>query len=94
MSDRTLVQPVAILIVALVVVLGGTFVVSLAAGPTATGTPDGANIDGQSPAQYQPAAAGVDVDPEDGELAIEDAPEGGEIVIDIRRSADTTADDL
>jgi len=93
-SDRTLVQPVAILIVALVVVLGGTFVVSLAAGPTATGTPDGANIDGQSPAQYQPAAAGVDVDPEDGELAIEDAPEGGEIVIDIRRSADTTADDL
>ena len=94
MSDRNLVQPVAVLIVALVVVLGGTFVVSLAAGPTATGSPDGENIEGQSPAQYQPEAAGIDADPEDGELAIEDAPAGGEIVIDIRRSVDTTDDDL
>lgn len=94
MSDRNLVQPIAVLIVALVVVLGGTFAISLAAGPTATGEPDGAAIDGQSPAQYQPEAAGIDADPEDGEFVIDDAPADGEIVIDIRRSSGTTATDL
>jgi hypothetical protein len=94
MSDRNLLQPTAVLIVALVVILGGTFVVSLAVGTVPTGTPDGANIEGQSPAQYQPSAAGLEADPEDGELAIEDAPEEGEIVIDIRRASDTSDSDL
>ena len=94
MSDRSLVQPAAVLIVALTVVLAGTFAVSALVGTAPTGSPDGANIEGQSPAQYQPENVGVDADPEDGELSIERTEDDSRIVIDIRRSSGTTRADL
>lgn len=94
MSDRSLVQPVAVLIVALTVVLAGTFAVSALVGSAPTGSPDGANIEGQSPAQYQPETAGIDADPEDGELSVEPTQGDSRIVIDIRRSSETTRADL
>jgi hypothetical protein len=94
MSDRNLVQPLAVLIVALVVILAGTFAVSALVGSTPAGSPDGASIEGQSPTQYQPETAGLDADPEDGELSVDSAENGSRIVIDIRRSSGTTRADL
>ena len=94
MSDRNLVQPIAVLIVALAVVLAGTFAVSALVGSAPTGSPDGANIEGQSPAQYQPANADIDADPEDGEVSVERTQNDSRIVIDLRRTGDTTRADL
>jgi hypothetical protein len=94
MSDRNLVQPIAVLIVALAVVLAGTFAVSALVGSAPTGSPDGANIEGQSPAQYQPANADIDADPEDGEVSVERTQDDSRIVIDLRRTGDTTRADL
>lgn len=94
MSDRSLLQPLAVIIVALAVVVAGTFAVSALVGSAPTGTPDGANIEGQSPAQYQPETAGLDADPEDGELSVESTQGDSRIVIDIRRASGTTRTDL
>jgi hypothetical protein len=94
MSDRNIVQPLAVLIVALAVVLAGTFAASALVGTAPTGTPDGATIEGQSPAQYQPDAVGVDADPEDGELSVDATDGDSRIVIDLRRTGDTTQADL
>jgi hypothetical protein len=94
MSDRSIVQPVAVLIVALAVVLAGTFAVSALVGTAPTGTPDGATIEGQSPAQYQPENADIDADPEDGELSVDSTQGDSRIVIDLRRTGDTTRADL
>ena len=92
MTERNILQPLAILIVVVAVVLAGTFGAAVIAGPT-TGSPDGENIQGQSPAQYQPDAVGVNPDPETGNLTL-DSGSNGTVVVDIRRSADTTAADL
>jgi len=94
MSDRNVVQPLAVLIVALAVVLAGTVAVSALVGTAPTGSPDGENIEGQSPAQYQPANAGLDADPEDGALSVDATSGGSEVVIDLRRTGDTTRTDL
>ncbi|MBB6644913.1 DUF4350 domain-containing protein [Halobellus ruber] len=94
MSDRNIVQPLAVLIVALAVVLAGTFAVSALVGSAPTGSPDGATIEGQSPAQYQPDAVDIGADPEDGELAVDSTQNGSRIVIDIRRSSGTSRTDL
>ena len=94
MSDRNFVQPLAVLIVALAVIVAGTFAVSALVGTAPTGSPDGATIDGQSPAQYQPEAADIDADPEDGELAVEPTQRDSRIVIDLRRTGDTSRADL
>ena len=94
MSDRDIVQPLAVLVVALAVILAGTFAVSALAGTAPTGSPDGANIEGQSPAQYQPESAGLDADPETGELAIDTTDDDSEIVIDLRRAGGTSRADL
>ena len=94
MSDRNLVQPLAVLIVALAVILAGTFAVSALVGSTPAGSPDGAAIEGQSPAQYQPEVAGLDADPEDGELSIDATEDDSRIVIDLRRTGETTRTDL
>jgi len=94
MSDRNIVQPIAVLIVALAVVFAGTFAVSALVGTAPTGTPDGATIEGQSPAQYQPETAGIDADPEDGEISVEETPGDSRIVIDLRRTGDTSRADL
>ena len=92
MTDRNILQPLAILIVVVTVILAGTFGAAVVAGPT-TGSPDGENIQGQSPTQYQPDAVEVDPDPEAGNITF-DAGSNGTIVVDIRRSADTAAADL
>lgn len=94
MSDRNLIQPVAILIVALVIILVGTFTISVLVGSASTGSPDGANIQGQSPDQYQPESAGLNADPETGNISIDGSEAGSRIVIDIRRSSGTTRTDL
>ena len=94
MSDRNIVQPVAVLIVALAVVLAGTFAVSALVGSAPTGTPDGATIEGQSPAQYQPENADIDADPEDGEISVDTTQGDSRVVIDLRRTGDTTRADL
>lgn len=94
MSDRNFVQPLAVLIIALAVIVAGTFAVSALVGTAPTGSPDGATIDGQSPAQYQPEAADIGADPEDGELAVEPTQRDSRIVIDLRRTGDTTRTDL
>lgn len=94
MSDRELVQPAAILIVALAVVLGGTFAASALVGSGPSGSPDGANVAGQSPEQYQPESAGVAADPETGEISIDSSESRSRIVIDVRRSSGTSRTDL
>jgi hypothetical protein len=94
MSDRNIVQPVAVLILAMAVIIGGTFALSALIGSAPAGTPDGATIEGQSPPQYQPEAVSIGADPEDGELSVDSTAGDSRIVVDIRQSTDTTRADL
>ncbi|MFB6251488.1 MAG: DUF4350 domain-containing protein [Halobellus sp.] len=94
MSDRNLVQPIAVLIISLTIILLGTFAASAVIGAAPSAPTDGVNIDGQSPPQYQPEATDINPDPEDGELSVDSADSNSRIVIDIRQSSDTTRTDL
>ncbi|WP_336336777.1 DUF4350 domain-containing protein [Haloarcula brevis] len=81
MTEGRIVKPLAVFIVVLVVILGGTFLLAVA-GPGSSGPPDGASIDGQSPSQYQPDAVNAPVDPEDGEISVDADGEDKRILVD------------
>jgi len=79
MKPAELAKPLGVFAVIIVVVLAGTAVLSLAGGG-GSGAPDGQNIDGQSPPQFQPDEVNVDVDPENGNITV-DADQGRKRVL-------------
>ena len=81
MTEGRIVKPLAVFIVVLVVILGGTFLLAVA-GPGSSGPPDGESIDGQSPSQYQPEAVNAPVDPEDGEISVDTDGSDKRILVD------------
>jgi len=90
--DSRFVKPLAVFIVIVTVVLGGTAVLAALSGTTAT--PDGERIQGQSPAQFQPEAVNREVDPETGEIAIDTDEDDGRILIDTRHGNEFARSDL
>ncbi len=90
MTKRSLVQPIAIIVIALVVILAGTFFISALTGGSSTA--DGERIDGQSPAQYQPDRVNTAIDPETGTVSVMTTNQSGEVTVDLRRSDFSTAD--
>ena len=81
MTEGRIVKPLAVFIVVLVAILGGTFLLAVA-GPGSSGPPDGESIDGQSPSQYQPEAVNAPVDPEDGEISVDTDGSDKRILVD------------
>ena len=81
MTEGRIVKPLAVFIVVLVVILGGTFLLAVV-NPGSSGPPDGQSIDGQSPSQYQPDAVNAPVDPEDGEISIDSEASDKRILVD------------
>jgi hypothetical protein len=94
MKPTEIAKPLGVFALVIVVVLGGTAIVSLAAGSGSSSTADGQNIDGQSPAQYQPDAVNAERDPETGNLSVS-APEGQKrILIDTAHSNRFSQDEI
>ncbi|MBV0903613.1 DUF4350 domain-containing protein [Haloarcula salina] len=85
MTEGRIVKPLSVFIVVLVVILGGTVVLALAA-PGASGPPDGQQVDGQSPSQFRPDALNSAVDPEDGSIAVDTADSGKRILVETSHS--------
>ncbi|GGK54125.1 DUF4350 domain-containing protein [Haloarcula sebkhae] len=81
MTEGRIVKPLAVFIVVLVVILGGTFLLAVAS-PGSSGPPDGQSIDGQSPSQYQPDAVNAPVDPEEGEISVDSEGSDKRILVD------------
>lgn len=81
MTEGRIVKPLSVFIVVLVVILGGTVLLALAA-PGTSGPPDGERVDGQSPSQYRADALNSAVDPENGSIAIDTAESGKRILVD------------
>jgi len=85
MTEGRIVKPLSVFIVVLVVLLGGTVLLALAA-PGTSGPPDGERVDGQSPSQYRPEALNSAVDPEDGSIEVDAADSGKRILFDTSHS--------
>ncbi|GGM41980.1 DUF4350 domain-containing protein [Haloarcula argentinensis] len=81
MTEGRIVKPLAVFIVVLVVILGGTFLLAVAS-PGSSGPPDGQSIDGQSPSQYQPDAVNAPADPEEGEISVDADTSDKRILVD------------
>ena len=81
MTEGRIVKPLAVFIIVLVVILGGTFLLAVV-DPGSSGPPDGQSIDGQSPSQYQPDAVNAPVDPEEGEISVDSEGSGKRILVD------------
>ncbi|MFB6224329.1 MAG: DUF4350 domain-containing protein [Haloarcula sp.] len=93
MTEGRIVKPLAVFIVVVVVLLGGTVLLALA-GPGSSGPPDGQSIDGQSPSQYQPEAVNVPADPEDGEISIDTNESDQRILVDTSHNNQLAQSDL
>ncbi|RLM39622.1 DUF4350 domain-containing protein [Haloarcula sp. Atlit-120R] len=81
MTEGRIVKPLAVFIVVLVAILGGTFLLAVV-NPGSSGPPDGQSIDGQSPSQYQPDAVNAPVDPEEGQISVDAEARGQRILVD------------
>lgn len=79
-------KPIGVFVVVIAVTLAGTAVLSFAMGSGSGGQADGANIQGQSPDQFQPENVNVDRDPEDGEITVDGSGEDKRILIDSQHS--------
>lgn len=90
MTERRLVQPTAIIIITLAVVLAGSLAISVLVG--GSNAADGERIDGQSPAQYQPEEIDTGTDPETGTVSVARTAHDSQVSIDIRRSPFSEAD--
>jgi hypothetical protein len=85
-------KPLGVFVVVILVALAGTAILSLVAGGGSA--PDGQNVQGQSPGQYQPDAVNEEPDPEEGNLSV-GTPEGEKkILIDTGHSNRFEADEL
>jgi hypothetical protein len=83
---------IAVFVVIVVVAVGGAAVVASTGGGETT--PDGANIDGQSPAQFQPDAVNHDDDPEEGEIEVDETDGRKRILVDISHSNQVSETEL
>lgn len=81
MTEGRIVKPLAVFVVVLVAILGGTFLLAVV-DPGGSGPPDGQSITGQSPPQYQPDAVNAPVDPEAGEIEIDADTNDRRILVD------------
>ncbi|WP_434531215.1 DUF4350 domain-containing protein [Haloarcula sp. NS06] len=93
MTEGRIVKPLAVFIVVLVVILGGTFLLAVAS-PGSSGPPDGQSIDGQSPSQYQPDAVNAPVDPEEGEISVDSEGSDKRILVDTSHGNQVTESEL
>lgn len=80
MRPTELAKPLGVFVLVIAVVLGGTAVLAAATGSGGGSAPDGQNIQGQSPEQFQPESVDIDADPETGELDVR-APEGSKRIL-------------
>ncbi|MHC3378754.1 DUF4350 domain-containing protein [Haloarcula sp. H-GB5] len=93
MTEGRIVKPLAVFIVVLVVILGGTFLLAVAS-PGSSGPPDGQSIDGQSPSQYQPDAVNAPADPEEGEISVDADTSDKRILVDTSHGNQVTESEL
>ena len=93
MTEGRIVKPLAVFIVVLVVILGGTFLLAVV-NPGSSGPPDGQSIDGQSPSQYQPDAVNAPVDPEEGEISVDSEASDKRILVDTSHGNQVTESEL
>jgi len=78
-------KPLGVFVLVVVVIVGGTAVVSLATG-AGSSAPDSRTVQGQSPGQFAPDRVNPDVDPETGNLTVS-ADEGTKrVLVDTRHS--------
>jgi hypothetical protein len=93
MRPAEIAKPLGVFVVVILVILAGTAVLGAVSGGGG-GAPDGENVQGQSPAQFQPDRVNPDVDPEEGEITV-DSPEGEKkILIDNQHGNLYDRDDL
>jgi hypothetical protein len=77
MADGGAGRLVGVFLAVVVIVLAVTALLALVGG--GSGQPDGANVDGQSPAAFQPENVNPEVDPETGDIEVD--PETGDIEV-------------
>jgi len=88
-----LVKPLVVFVAVVAVVLAGTAVVGLSVGGSES-TPDGQNVDGQSPSDWQPENVNVDSAAEDGDIQVDAGAEEKRILVDTRHSNSFERTDL
>lgn len=94
MSEGRIAKPLAVYVL---LVVGLLLAVSLVGALTGTGATDGQQVQGQSPAQYQPDAVLSEVDPESGTIEVAGADEvGGQkrVLIDTQHDNEFSRTDL
>mgnify|MGYP000026499557 FL=1 len=87
MAARELLKPLGVFVAVVLVVVAGTALAGFVFGSSGgDGAPDGEDIDGQAPAQYQPDNVAHDEDPENGTLAVDGGGEDRRVLVDTRHS--------
>ncbi len=84
MDPEEVIKPLALFGIVLIAVVALTAIVSLSAADTEAPPPDGSNVQGQSPSQYQPDAVDPDVASEGGEITVDSDAADGRILVDSR----------
>lgn len=83
MGNASPLKLIAVFLVIVIVAIGGAVAVGSTGGES---TPDGEQIDGQSPEQFQPENLDQEFDPEEGEIDIDTDAEGKRILVDTGHS--------
>jgi len=78
-------KPLGVFAVVVLVVVGGTALAGAVFGPGA-GSADGADVDGQAPAHYQPENVAHESDPENGTLAVDGDGGAKRVLVDTSHS--------
>jgi len=87
MALRDFLKPLGVFVAVVLVVVAGTALAGLAFGSSGgDGAPDGEDIDGQAPAQYQPDNVAHEDDPENGTLAVDGGGEDKRVLVDTRHA--------
>jgi len=87
MAPRDFLRPLGVFVAVILVVVAGTAVAGLAFGSAGgDGAPDGEDIDGQAPAQYQPDNVAHEDDPENGTLSVDGGGDDKHVLVDTRHS--------
>ncbi|MFB6139143.1 MAG: DUF4350 domain-containing protein [Halosimplex sp.] len=82
MRPTDVLKPLGVFVLVIAVILAGTALVSTLSGSGSAASPDGEDIDGQSPGQFQPENVIATSAPEDGEITLEEADESKQILVD------------
>lgn len=94
MRPAEVAKPLGVFVLVVVVVVAGTAVVSLAVESDSPSEPDSENVQGQSPAQFDPDRVNPDVDPETGDLTITDEEGHKRILVDNRHGNRLSRDEI